>query len=257
MEFPYKIIESRMTTREEFVMTDGCQPTHALFFLKKGCFVLQQDGEKEEIKAGDCVILPDYVHFRRKVVEPIEFVYIKFATNRNCPYTFHIPFGKVLFRDHDRFIRSITNLENILDKDDAVFVGYRDHLLMDILFQIHFEQVGQTDGSDRFKCDDTTVIAAAAHIAQHISDKLLIDDICVTAGTNPSTLNLKFRREFAMSVGQYIMNERMKKARHLLASSTYPVCEIAQRCGFENVYYFSNAFKKHNGVSPTNYRVLR
>ena len=257
MEFPYKIIESRMTTREEFVMTDGCQPTHALFFLKKGCFVMELDGVTDDIRAGDCVILPDYVHFRHNVVEPIEFVYIKFATNQNCLYTFHIPFGKVTFQDKSRFVQNIVSLENLLNKDDAVSVGYRDHLLMDILFQIHFEQVGQTGGSEKFKCDDITVIAAAAHIAQHISDKLLIDDICVTAGTNPSTLNLKFRREFGMSVGQYIMKERMKKARHLLSSSTYPVYEIAQRCGFENVYYFSNAFKKHNGVSPINYRVLR
>ncbi len=257
MEFPYRIIESRISHREEFVMTDGCQPTHALFFLKKGCFVMEQDGVKEEIGAGDCVILPDYVHFRRYVVEPIEFVYIKFAANRNCPYTFPIPFGKVAFQDQNRFTHNITSLENLLDKDDAVSVGYREHLLMDILFQIHFAHSGQSNLPKGFQCDDKTVVAAAAYISQHLGSKLLVDDICAAAGTNPSTLNLKFRREFGMSVGQYIMCERMKKARHLLSSSTYPVYVIAQRCGFENVYYFSNAFKKHNGVSPTDYRMFR
>ena len=257
MEFPYRIIESRMSTREEFVVTEGCQPTHALFYLKKGCFVMEQDGVTDEIRAGDCVILPDYVHFRRNVVEPIEFVYIKFAANRNCPYTFPIPFGKVTFRDQSRFAQNIANLEDILDRDDAASVGYREHLLMDILFQIHFAHSGQSSHPKVFLCDDKTVVAAAAYIGQHIGSKLLIADICIAAGTNPSTLNQKFRREFNMSVGQYVMCERMKKARHLLSSSTYPVCEIAQRCGFENVYYFSNAFKKHNGVSPTDYRVLK
>ena len=218
---------------------------------------MELNGVTDEIRAGDCVILPDYLHFRRNVVEPIEFVYIKFATNRNCPYSFHIPYGKVTFRDKSRFAYNIASLENLLNKDDAVSVGYREHLLMDILFQIHFTHYGQNSPPKQFLCDDKIVAAAAAYISQCLSSKLLIDDICVAAGTNPSTLNLKFRREFGMTVGQYIMCERMKIACHLLSSSTYPVCEIAQRCGFENVYYFSNAFKKHNGVSPTNYRVLR
>jgi len=257
VQYPYKNIETRMSTREEFVVTDGCQPTHALFFLKKGCFVMEQNGVKEEIGAGDCVILPDYVPFRRNVVEPIEFIYIKFAANRNCPYTFPIPFGKVVFRDHNRFVQNITTLEDILYRDDALSVSYREHLLMDILFQIHFEQIEQIDIHKPFLSDDKTVAAAAVYITEHLRNKLPIGDICATIGTNPSTLNLKFRREFNMSVGQYIMCERMKIARHLLSSSTYPICEIAQRCGFENVYYFSNAFKRYNGVSPTNYRVMR
>lgn len=257
MEFPFRIIESRMTKREEFALTDGCQPTHALFFLKKGCFVMEQDGKRDEIRAGDCVILPDYVYFHRSVVDPIEFIYIKFVANRNCPYTFPIPFGKVTFRDQNRFVQNIASLEKILNKDDAASVSYREHLLMDILFQFYIANIEETSGSDRFQSDDKMVVTAAAYIAKHLSKKLLIDDICIAAGTNPSTLNLKFRREFGMSVGRYIMCERMKKARHLLSSSTYPVYEIAQRCGFENVYYFSNAFKKCNGVSPTDYRMLR
>ncbi|MBQ2704551.1 MAG: helix-turn-helix transcriptional regulator, partial [Clostridia bacterium] len=34
---------------------------------------------------------------------------------------------------------------------------------------------------------------------------------------------------------------------------TYSVSEIALKCGFDNVYYFSNMFKKMVGVSPTRY----
>ena len=32
--------------------------------------------------------------------------------------------------------------------------------------------------------------------------------------------------------------------------------EIAEQCGFQNVYYFSNFFKKEIGISPTEYRKL-
>ena len=37
-------------------------------------------------------------------------------------------------------------------------------------------------------------------------------------------------------------------------SHVYSISEIAKRCGFENICYFSNAFKKACGVSPTVYK---
>ena len=44
MQFPFKIIESRISRRNEFDMKDGFQPTHALFYLKKGRFEIEIDG---------------------------------------------------------------------------------------------------------------------------------------------------------------------------------------------------------------------
>ena len=56
-----------------------------------------------------------------------------------------------------------------------------------------------------------------------------------------------------MSVGQFITGERMKIAKHLLIGTTYTISEIAERCGFDNVYYFSNSFKQQTGMSPSEY----
>ena len=42
MEFPFTVIESTSTSRNEFDMADGYQPTHALFFLKKGSFEIEK-----------------------------------------------------------------------------------------------------------------------------------------------------------------------------------------------------------------------
>jgi len=52
---------------------------------------------------------------------------------------------------------------------------------------------------------------------------------------------------------KYITMLRMEKAKELLITGHYKVSEIAGMCGFENVYYFSNVFKKHEGISPKNY----
>ena len=47
---------------------------------------------------------------------------------------------------------------------------------------------------------------------------------------------------------------RLEKAATLLRGSRYTVLEIAARCGFSNASYFTRAFTRQYGVSPTAYR---
>ena len=243
-----------MSRRNEFDMTDGCQPTHALFYLKSGSFNIELDGVTQKICSGDCLILPNYLHFHRNVIEPIEFVYIKFAYNPSCPYFFDIPHGKVTFEDNQRFQSNINAIEQLMLCDDIISANYCEHLLIDILFQASLDKIDGQIFQDSKPSHNVLVSTATIYITENISNKISIADVCTAVGTNSSTLNFNFRRELNMSVGQFITHERMKKARQLLMRTTYSISEIAIKCGFDNVYYFSNAFKKAHGISPTEYK---
>ena len=254
MHFPYRIVESTVSSRDEFAMTDGHQPTHALFYLKKGSFHITIDGTEHSIGVGDCLILPDYLHFRRNVIEPIEFVYVKFTQNSACPYSFPVPHGKVAFRDPQRFLVNIGIIEQWMERNDPLSVNYCEHLLIDILFQAYLDQNPIHPHTDEQPSHNPLVDAAVAHIRGHLACRLSVAEICTAVGTNPSTLQFHFRRELHQSVGHFLTDERMKKARGLLLKTTYSIGEIAARCGFDTVYYFSNTFKKMHGASPSEYR---
>ena len=43
-------------------------------------------------------------------------------------------------------------------------------------------------------------------------------------------------------------------ARRLLIGTNYTIGAIAARCGYENIYYFSRAFRKAVGCSPSEFR---
>ncbi len=254
MLFPYKIIDSALSARSEFAMTEGYQPTHSLFYLNKGNFIIELNGKREEISEGDTLLLPDYIFFRRRVLAPIEFIYIRFAQNPSCPYTFPLPFGKVCPRDRARFLASLGAIERCIEVEGALAAGYSEHLLLDVLFQLHYESEPLVVPTELGSCRDRIAAQALDYITSHIRERILIAELCRAVGTNASTLNFKFRREFGTSVGQLILRERIRLAKRHLISTTYPVSEIARRCGFENVYYFSNTFKKQTGLSPSEYR---
>ena len=250
MERPFRILRSTIASRKEFTVRDGYQETHAIFYLKEGSFRIEIDGVTEEIRAGDCVILPNDVRFRRNVVSPIVFVYIKFARVPGMESVLPLPYGKINFRDQARFLSTIAAIEKFVDKADALSELYQEHLLYDVLFQAWQEKEAVVGTS----CADTLVARAMSYIEENLEKKLRLDDLCRALGTNISTLNYRFRRAAGISAGRYIQQEQMKRARQLLGSTTYSMAQIAAKCGFENAYYFSTAFKKCHGVPPSEYR---
>ena len=61
-----------------------------------------------------------------------------------------------------------------------------------------------------------------------------------------------FKKTFCISPHEYIMNKRIERAKHFLLSGKN-VSETAALCGFSNLYYFSGAFKRACGISPSGF----
>lgn len=66
-----------------------------------------------------------------------------------------------------------------------------------------------------------------------------------------------FRQETGQTVGQYMRQLSMEKARHLLRHSDEPVAAVATAVGFTSVAAFSTAFRRANGDSPRCYRAVQ
>ena len=256
MENPFQFIECKLTHREEFDMTEGYQPTYALFYLKEGSFRLEMNGESAILRQGDCAIFTDDVNFSRCVLEPISFVYLKFRVNPRCSFSLPLPTGKVTFRNENRFLENIRTYEALMDATDARSLYRKEHLLEDILLLLVEEEEHPCDTDCLSLCHDDLVRRGVAYIREHLAERLSVSDLCRVLGTNASTLNFRFRRALSVSVGEQIIRERMRHGRKLLAGTTFSVGEVASRCGYENIYYFSTAFRKQTGLSPTAYRAI-
>ena len=68
-----------------------------------------------------------------------------------------------------------------------------------------------------------------------------------------SHLSLLFKKEYGIPLKTFIDQERIEIAKSLLAYTEMNISETAQLMGFNDVYYFSNFFKRLTGKSPLNY----
>ncbi|MGE7055201.1 helix-turn-helix domain-containing protein, partial [Paenibacillus glucanolyticus] len=64
----------------------------------------------------------------------------------------------------------------------------------------------------------------------------------------------RFKKETGISLGTYIIQARIKAAKHLLEATSLSVYQIAAKVGYANYSYFSKLFKQDTGWAPSDYR---
>ncbi len=95
------------------------------------------------------------------------------------------------------------------------------------------------------------------YVQEHLSENITLDALALYCGRHPNYLSALFKRETNKNIQNYILEERIKKAKHLITYSDYLFIDIAHLCGFESQSYFTVQFKKMVGCTPKEYRNKR
>ncbi len=102
--------------------------------------------------------------------------------------------------------------------------------------------------------DEKLLIKFNEKLKEHINNPdLSVDSISKELGISRVHLNRKLKSITNESPGNYIRNYRLKHAAWLLVNKKMNIAEVAYAVGFSSHAYFSNIFKEHYGMSPTEY----
>ena len=102
--------------------------------------------------------------------------------------------------------------------------------------------------------DNTRIRQAMEYIQENYMHGITVSDVAEQIGISRPHLNHIFQKHIHLSVQNYLINYRMRKASGLLVNSAMSITEIAHRVGYEDPLVFSKAFKKRYDVSPKIYR---
>lgn len=98
---------------------------------------------------------------------------------------------------------------------------------------------------------DIRIREVLRHINLHYAEKLTVQKAAAVANLNPVYLGSLFKRETGLSFTQYVTQVRIKNAENLLKSGEYKVMEVAELCGFSDVFHFEKRFKNIMGYPPS------
>lgn len=104
--------------------------------------------------------------------------------------------------------------------------------------------------------DDGLFDAVRAFIDEHYASDITLTALAERYHFNPSYFSELFRLHIGQPFSEYLADVRMTQAAKALLETDVPMTEIGPLCGYANPSYFSTAFKKRYGVSPSRYRTL-
>ncbi|WP_420459615.1 helix-turn-helix domain-containing protein [Neolewinella sp.] len=99
--------------------------------------------------------------------------------------------------------------------------------------------------------------AVITYIRKNLDHKLSVKQLSKLAYMSESAFYQAFRTELGRTPVEFINDERMALAAHLLLDPRQNIREVAMRCGFNSVSYFCRIFREHHGTSPGAYQLER
>lgn len=229
-------------------------PFNRIYFMIDGEGYLENETEKIDLVPGNMYLVPAdsrysyvcpntmqkfYLHFSLHLLPGVD-LFSRFKTVLQMPYE-HELLERILADSKEESILSLLHLK-------ATFTQ--------IAYDFFSQEAKNTAYMDSFKgfYKQRTVLN---YLATNLNASLRIQDLADALHMPVHQLSRTFQQDTGHGLKEYMANQLAQRARHLLLHTDMTIYEIADLLGFSDPYYFSRFFKKHEFVSPREYRKQR
>lgn len=93
---------------------------------------------------------------------------------------------------------------------------------------------------------------AIDYVNEHfLEEKISVAMLAERCGISPSYLKKLFVKKFGLPPSKYCIGLKINYACDLLQSGLYRISQVAELCGYADIYFFSRQFKNYMGISPS------
>lgn len=130
-----------------------------------------------------------------------------------------------------------------------------DLTLKELLIRIMQSQNLKTHADTVKQTNQNPLSYVIGYIKANLNEKISIDTLSNKACMSKATFYRLFKRELGISPNDYILTEKINKAKELLMHPTTKIAAISYELGFSDANYFIRTFKKMVGITPGAYQL--
>lgn len=239
-----------------------------MIFIKSGKAVFKIDNKVYNVAAGNLIFLSNLEKHELKVTEFPYDRYIMLINPDHFLTEVKNPILSSIFRhrpehfchvldissEKDSYIENLLN--NMLTEYNGKELHYNSALssfLILLLIHLHrnYTSFFPVEVMNR---TTSTIIEIQKYIDQNSQSKLNLKDIAKKYYIDMYYLSRIFKNITGYSFKEYIILQRISKAKNLLFFTTEDITQVGLRSGFNNTNHFIKLFKKYEGITPYQYR---
>jgi len=219
-------------------------------YLIGGDAVYIINGKKIAVSAGDLLCIPEQssrsaISYSSGALECFAVNFHMYSSNNE---TVNIPLPLISSVGiHEGIISLFKRLnENWLRRGPGYTMRVRAYFML--ILQRFFEMLLYEVDTSQF---DHRVKSTIRFITNNFAEPISIGDAAKEVHLTPNYLGILFKQEAGVTFRDYLNTIRLNQAEDMLRAGDGSITEIALKCGFKDVFYFSRLFKKYKGATPS------
>lgn len=235
----------------------GNLASYLFFLVQSGSGSLNYDGASYPLTQGDCVFIDcrkPYSHETSRQLWKLSWIHFDGPTAGNIYQKYKERGGQPTFRpasseDYLRVFRRLYEEAGGASyvRDMEINTGLSELLCLLMTDSWHPEQI--KTGTKKIE-----MLQIQQYLQEHYAEKITLEDLSQRFYINKFYLTRVFKEQFGITIGDYLLNLRITKAKHLLRFTKKTAEEIGRECGIGDMYYFSRIFKKVEMISIREFR---
>ncbi|MBQ8428510.1 MAG: helix-turn-helix transcriptional regulator [Clostridia bacterium] len=152
---------------------------------------------------------------------------------------------------------NVPNLKNMKKRKEFAFGA--DQMIKNYL-QIFFikclrlfDETHSAATSKKQSAEKTQIYEIKRYLDENYRQKITLEELCFLFNTNKTSLSVHFKQTFQKTIIEYLNALRIKRTKALLREGKYTLTQIADSMHMSSVHYLTALFKKHTGMTPTEY----
>ena len=226
--------------------------TFLFFYIRSGRMALRLNQRDYTASAGNVVLIDCHDPHEYHATSDLEFIWIHFdgansadffhEIRKNNGSVFSVTGQDSLYQMSCKIVESCARF-NVSDEIE------RSKNLHDMLCRILLPRPEKQRAI-------TQVDQAVSYIHLHLHEQITVDGLAQHVGLSASHFSRIFRHAVGIPPYEYIILQRLERAKTLLSSTSETVREIAYLSGYGNEAAFTAVFTERVGISPRYYRKL-
>lgn len=254
--FPFYLTGIGISSPENHINRPKGLYSHQILFTREGEGQLFAGGQSLRLKEGSVFyIMPGIPHEYYPVEDNWTTAWVVFRGNNLRQTMQDLEFPPFLSRNVADIQPIERIFENILASARNPVRGNETCSLLIYQYIMAVRRALLFDGDNA--CSQRVIDAGLIYMNEHYDREISLGELAGLCHISPQHFCRVFRQETGMRPMEYLTQKRLLEAKVLLCQTNKSIAEISRQTGYEDPAYFGTVFKKHEGVSPGQYRKMK
>lgn len=220
------------------------RPFHSLSYRLSGTVSIGWQEQTLISGPGSLTFLPQGFSYNTSILEPGRILVIHFTCMEEYEKLRPLVLMTKQPRAFENHYRALAEIYHPGKEKDYQCLSWAYHILADFDSQLL---------QDYKHNIPSRIQKAKQYIDHNFQLPISIAELAFEASVSETYFRREFKLYFGLSPVAYIQKIRIENAKSLLLTGYYQVSEVAVRCGFDSISYFSYVFHKQTGMTPSEY----